>query len=98
MDLKNNLISICSTINIFFHNSYTIKKIFMLKQNPYTWEPTKLQIYEIILFSYTYLAKNCDKYTKEFDFPPQYISNMVRGLADSMMTSFFQVKSNNYNL
>ena len=70
----------------------------MLKQYTYRWVPTKLQIHEIILFSYTYLSRNCIKYTKEIDFPPQYISNMIRDLADSIMTSYSQFKSNNYNL
>ena len=70
----------------------------MSKQNPYRWQPTKRKVYEIIVFSYAYLAKSCVKYIKEIDFSPQYLADIVRDLADSIMPSYSQVKSNNYNL
>ena len=96
MDLKINLISICSTINIFLNSSYTIRKnIFMSKKNTNRWEPTKLQIDEIILPAYTDLSKRCVSYIKQLECPPQYIADMLRDLADAIMTSYPEVKNKN---
>ena len=96
MDLKINLISICSTTNIFLNSSYTIRrKIFMSNKNTNRWEPTKLQIDEIILPAYTDLSKRCVSYIKQLDCPPQYIADMLRDLADAIMTSYPEVKNKN---
>ena len=67
----------------------------MQKKNLNRWEPTKLQIDEIILPAYTNLSKSCAAYIRELECPPQYIADMLRDLADAIMTSYPEVKDNN---
>ena len=67
----------------------------MSEKNTNRWEPTKLQIDEIILPAYTYLSKRCVSYIKQLDCPPQYIADMLRDLADAIMTSYPEVKNKN---
>ncbi len=57
------------------------------------WEPTKLQIDEMILPTYTDLSKRC-VYIKQLECPLQYIANMLRDLADAIMISYPEVKKN----
>ena len=95
MDLKINLISICSTINIFLNSSYKIRKNIYVRKNTNRWEPTKLQIDEIILPAYTDLSKRCVFYINQLGCPPQYIADMLRDLADAIMTSYPEVKNKN---
>ena len=47
--------------------------MFMDKKNINRWEPTKLQIDNIILPAYTDLSKRCVSYINELECPPQYI-------------------------
>ena len=70
----------------------------MPKNNFNRWEPTKLQIDEIILPAYTNLSKRCLAYIKELDYPPQYIADMLRDLAEAIMTSYPEFKGNNSTL
>ena len=48
--------------------------MFMDKKNINRWEPTKLQINNIILPAYTDLSKRCVSYINELECPPQYLS------------------------
>ncbi len=73
-------------------------KMFMDKKNINRWEPTKLQIDNIILPAYTDLSKRCVSYINELECPPQYIADMLRDLADAIMTSYHEVKNNSSNL
>ena len=70
----------------------------MDKNNFNRWEPTKQQIDDIILPAYTDLSKRCVSYIKELECPPQYIADMLRDLADGIMTSYPEVKNNSPNL
>ena len=70
----------------------------MSEKNTKRWEPTKLQIDEIILPAYTDLSKSCVSYIKQLDCPPQYIADMLRDLADAIMTLYPEVKNKNSNL
>ena len=70
----------------------------MDKNNIDKWEPTKLQIDDIILPVYTDLSKKCVSYIKELECPPQYIADMLRDLTDAIMTSYPEVKNNSSNL
>ena len=72
--------------------------MIMDKDNINRWEPTKLQIDKIILPAYTELSKRCVCYIKELKCPPQYIADMLRDLADAIMTSYPEVKDNSSNL
>ena len=68
------------------------------KNNINRWEPTKLQIDDIILPAYTDLSKRCVFYINELECPPQYIADMLRDLADAIMTSYPEVKDNSSNI
>ena len=70
----------------------------MDKKNINRWEPSKLQIDNIILTAYTDLSKRCASYINELECPPQYIADMLRDLADAIMTSYPEVKDNSSNL
>ena len=70
----------------------------MVKNNINRWEPTKLQINDIILPAYTDLSKRCVAYIKELECPPKYISDMLRDIADAIMTSYPEAKNNSSNL
>ena len=62
------------------------------------WEPTKLQIDNIILPAYTYLSKRCVAYINELECPPQYIADMLRDLAEAIMYSYPEFKGNSSDL
>ena len=70
----------------------------MSKNNIKKWEPTKLQIDNIILPAYNDISKNCVAYINKLECPPQYIADMLRDIADAIMTSYPEVKDNSSNL
>ena len=70
----------------------------MSNKNASKWEPTKLQIDEIVLPAYTDLSKRCVSYISQLECPPQYIADMLRDLADAIMTSDPGVKEKNSTL
>ena len=72
--------------------------MFMDKKNINRWEPTKLQIDDIILPAYTDLSKRCVSYVNELECSLQYIADMLKELADAIMTSYPEVKDNSSNL
>ena len=67
----------------------------MPNKNINRWEPRKSQIDEIILPAYTNLSKISVSYIKQLYCPPQYIADMLRDLADAIMTSYPEVKEKN---
>ena len=67
----------------------------MPNKNINRWDPTKSQIDEIILLAYTNLPKISVSYIKQLNFLPQYIVDILRDLADAMMTSYPEVKEKN---
>ena len=67
----------------------------MSEKNTNRWEPTKLQIDEIILPAYTFLSRRCVSYIKQLECHPQYIADMLRDLADAIITSYPEVKNKN---
>ena len=58
----------------------------------------ELQIDDTILPAYTDHSKRCVTYIKELECPTQYIVDMLRDLANAIMTSHPEVKDNNPNL
>ena len=70
----------------------------MTNNNLYRWEPTNLQIDEIILPTYTYHSKRCVGYIKDLDCPPQYIADMLRNLAEAIMNLYPEFKENTSEL
>ena len=67
----------------------------MSETNGDRWEPTKLQIDEILIPAYTDLSKKCFSYIKQIESPPQYIADMLRDLANAIMTSYPEFKNKN---
>ena len=70
----------------------------MSEKNTNRWEPTKLQIDEIILPAYTDLSKRCVTYIKQLECPPQYIADMLRDLDEVIMNSYPKFNGNNSDL
>tara|TARA_B100001057_G_scaffold87694_1_gene83630 strand:- start:249 stop:461 length:213 start_codon:yes stop_codon:yes gene_type:complete len=69
----------------------------MDKNNINKWEPTKLQINDIILPAYTDLSKRCVSSIKELECSPQYIADLLRDLADAIMSSYPELKDKSSN-
>jgi len=67
----------------------------MSEKNTNIWKPTKLPIDEIILPAYTDLSKRCVSHIKQLECPPQYILDMLKDLADAIMTSYPEFKNIN---
>ena len=65
----------------------------MTSSNLNRWEPTKLQIDEIILPAYSDLSKRCVSCINELNCPPQYMADMLRDLAEAIMTSYPENKN-----
>ena len=55
-------------------------------------ELTKLQIDEVILPAYTDLLKRYVSYIKQLECSPKYITYMLSDLAETIMTSYPEVK------
>ena len=70
----------------------------MIKNNLYRWEPTNLQIDEIILAAYTNHSNRCFAYINSLDCPPQYIADMLTDLDESIMNSNPKFKGITSNL
>ena len=70
----------------------------MSNKNTIKWEPTKLQIDEIILPAYTDLSKSCVSYIKQLECPPEYMADMLRDLAEAIITSYPSVQDKNSTL
>ena len=59
----------------------------MSKKNTPKWEPTKEQIDNQILPAYQDLAKKSVEYISKFDCPPEYVADMLRDIADALISS-----------
>ena len=60
--------------------------------------PTKLQIDEIVLPAITDLSMRCVAYINELDCPPKYIADMLRDLAEAIMTTYPEFQGNSSDL
>ena len=67
----------------------------MSQKNLNRWEPTKLQIDNIILLAYTDLSKKCVSYINQLDCPTQNIADILRDISDAIMNSYPVIKNNN---
>ena len=70
----------------------------MSNKNTIKWEPTKLQIDELNLPVYTDLSKSCVSYIKQLEFPPQYMADLLRDLAEVIISSYPSVQDKNSTL
>ena len=60
------------------------------------WRPSKTQFDDLILPAYTFISGKCVAYIQELKCHPQYIADMIRDVADAIMTTYPEVKNNNY--
>ena len=51
------------------------------------WAPSKEQIDNVILPAYTEMAKMSVSYINEFGCPPEYVADMLRDIADALISS-----------
>ena len=70
----------------------------MAKNKHKRWEPTKRQIDDIVLPAYNDLSKKCVIYIKQLDCTSQYISGILKDLADAIMISYPKFKGNSTDL
>jgi len=58
------------------------------------WEPTQDQIDNIILPAYHNMAKQSVAYINDFGCPPEYVADMLRDIADALITSHPESEKN----
>ena len=51
------------------------------------WEPTQEQIDNQILPAYTEMAKKSVQFINEFQCPPEYVADMLRDIADALISA-----------
>ena len=51
------------------------------------WEPTQQQIDNLILPAYSLIAKKSVQYINELQCPPEYIADMLRDIANALISS-----------
>ena len=51
------------------------------------WEPTREQIDNLILPAYTEMAKKSVHYINQFKCPPEYVADMLRDIADALISA-----------
>ena len=67
----------------------------MSPKNFNKWEPTNLQIDNIILPAYTDLSKKCVPYINQLDCQTQNIADILRDISDAIMNSYPVIKNKN---
>ena len=70
----------------------------MTKNNLKRWEPTIIQNDTVILPAYSDLSKRCISLIRKLECPIQYIDDMLRGLADALISLYPEVKDKNSKL
>ena len=50
------------------------------------WKPTQEQIDKQILPAYTEMAKKSVNYINQFQCPPEYVADMLRDIADALIS------------
>ena len=58
------------------------------------WEPTQKDIDDLILPAYTEMAKKSVEYINQFQCPPEYVADMLRDIADAIVSSHPNSDSN----
>ncbi len=51
------------------------------------WEPTQQQIDNLILPAYSLIAKKSVQYINELQCPPEYVADMLRDIANALISS-----------
>ena len=58
------------------------------------WKPSQDQIDNIILPAYQKIAKQSVSYINEFGCPPEYVADMLRDIADALITAHPESENN----
>tara|TARA_B100000212_G_C26974085_1_gene363783 strand:+ start:200 stop:421 length:222 start_codon:yes stop_codon:yes gene_type:complete len=58
------------------------------------WSPTKEELDNMILPAYTEMAKISVSYINKFNCPPEYVADMLRDIADALISSHPESDSN----
>tara|TARA_Y100000589_G_scaffold269558_1_gene261595 strand:- start:71 stop:283 length:213 start_codon:yes stop_codon:yes gene_type:complete len=59
----------------------------MADTNKEKWEPTQEQIDNLILPAYSEMAKKSVQYINEFKCPPEYVADMLRDIAEALISA-----------
>ena len=51
------------------------------------WEPTQQQIDDLILPAYSAIAKKSIQYINELQCPPEFVADMLRDIANALISS-----------
>tara|TARA_Y100000589_G_scaffold247551_1_gene235517 strand:+ start:1217 stop:1429 length:213 start_codon:yes stop_codon:yes gene_type:complete len=51
------------------------------------WQPTQEQIDNLILPAYEDIAKRSISYINQFECPPEYVADMLRDIADALISA-----------
>ncbi len=76
-------------MDFFYINEYLkIKsKKYMTETTEVKWEPSQSQINDLILPAYTEMAKKSVEYINLFQCPPEYVAEMLRDIADALISA-----------
>jgi len=58
-----------------------------MKSNSFDWNPSNEQLDNMILPAYTELTKLSVSFIKKFKCPPEYVADMLRDIADAIVSS-----------
>ena len=58
-----------------------------MSSNDLNWQPTQDQIDEMILPAYTEITKMCVSFINKLQYPPEYVADMLRDVAEAIVSS-----------
>ena len=67
-------------------------------KNKNKWEPNKTQLDDVILPVYTDMSKKCVFYIRKVECPPKYIADMLKEIANAIISSYPEDQDNISNL
>ena len=58
-----------------------------MSNNELNWQPTQEQLDKMVLPAYTEITKLSVSFINKFECPPQYVAEMLRDVADAIVSS-----------
>ena len=58
-----------------------------MRSNDLNWNPTQQQLDEMILPAYTEITKMSVSFINKLECPPEYVADMLRDIADAIVSS-----------
>ncbi len=65
-----------------------------MKGNELNWHPTQEQLDRMILPAYTEITKLSVSFINKFECPPEYVADMLRDIADAIVSSHPESSNN----